>query len=79
MKKVVPCDGAIKRCYRIYVVVDEEATDEEVVAAVKSQIVERQDESIMLDPDLEIEEDDILGILPDDDGTWLEDDDYVRE
>lgn len=79
MKKVVPCDVAIKRFYRTYVVVDEEATDEEVMAAVKSQIVERQDESIMLDPDLEIEEDDILGILPDDDGTWLEDDDYVRE
>lgn len=79
MKKVVPCDVAIKRFYRTYVVVDEEATDEEVMAAVKSQIVEHQDESIMLDPDLEIEEHDILGIDPDDDGAWLEDDDYVRE
>lgn len=79
MKQVVPCTVAIKRFFRTYVVVDENATNEEILTAVKSQILEGQDESIMLDPDMEIEEHDILGIDPDDDGAWLEDDDYVRD
>jgi len=78
-KTIVPCDVAIKRFYRMYVEVDEEAGTDQVVAKARKILVESGDPDAELipDPDLfsEIEERDICWVNPDWEGSWTEEDD----
>ncbi len=74
MKLIIPCNVCIKRFYRGYAEVDENATDEEIRKAMINAIVENQDEELNYDPDLEIEHDDIVYIEIDHDGKWTEED-----
>ena len=75
MKLVVPVNVCIKRFYRTYAYVDENATDEQICNAVKEMIYEEQDKALTTDPDLEIEDGDIEHIHIDHDGEWSEEDD----
>lgn len=78
MKIVVPCDVEIRRFYRAYVTVDEDASDAEIVRKMKAEILEHQDSVLTPDPDLDIEEHDILNVCPDSQ-NWLEDMDDADE
>lgn len=71
---VIPVDVAIKRFYRCYVRVSENATDEQVEQKVRDMIVEEQDSVLTEDPDLEIENHDIEINDIDWDGGWEDDD-----
>lgn len=71
---VVPVEVCIKRYYRTYVHTHEGATDEEIVKAAQEQVIEEQDCTLNLDPDLEIEEGDIVFIEPDYEGIMMESD-----
>lgn len=51
---VIPVDVAIKRFYRCYVRVPENATDEQVEQKVRDMIVEEQDSVLTEDLGLEI-------------------------
>ena len=73
--KVVPVDACIKRFYRGYVTVDENATNEEIRAAAEESILQNLDNAFDLDPDMYIEEDDIVFIDPDEEGSWTEKED----
>lgn len=73
--KVVPVDACIKRFYRGYVTVDENATNEEIRAAAEESILQNLDNAFDLDPDMYIEEDDIVFISPDEEGSWTEKED----
>ena len=75
MKMIVPCNICIKRFYRAYAEVDENTTDEEIRKAVTEAILKNQDKELCDDPDLEIEEDDIVYVDIDHDGEWTEDED----
>lgn len=75
MKLIVPCDVCIKRFYRAYAEVDENATDEEIRKAMIEAILEHQDAELCDDPDIEIEEHDIVSIEIDHDGEWTEEED----
>lgn len=59
--------------YRVYVATDEDASREEIVAEATKQIVEYQDNALTDDPDMDIEEDDILGVDIDYDGIMYDD------
>ena len=74
MKLIVPCNVTIKRFYRAYVEVDENATDEEIRKAMIEAILEHQDAELCEDPDLEIENHDIVNIEIDHEAAWTEDD-----
>lgn len=78
MKIVVPCDVEIRRFYRTYVTVDEDTSDAEIVLKAKAEILEHQDAVLSPDPDLDIEERDILNVCPDSE-NWLEDMDDADE
>lgn len=57
--KIVPVDVGILRQYRTYVRVPLDASRSQVEEAAKNQILENGDATLVLDPDLDIEEDDI--------------------
>lgn len=71
MKIVVPCDVEIRRFYRAYVTVDEDASDVEIVRKMKAEILEHQDSVLTPDPDLDIEAHDIFAVNPNRD-SWIE-------
>ena len=73
-KITVPVNVCIKRYYRIYVDVPVDSENEDVYAAVKNMIIEQGDDALTPDPDLEIEESDILGSDVDWDGVQFGDD-----
>lgn len=70
--KTVPCNVCIKRFYRAYARLDDEATEEQIIEAVRKEILAEQDKALCEDPDLEIEEHDIVRISPDFDAAWSE-------
>ena len=72
MKLIVPCDICIKRFYRGYVKVNENATDEEIRKAMVESILKYQDAELTEDPDIEIEEHDITAIEIDHSSEWTE-------
>lgn len=75
MKIIVPCDVCIKRYYRAYAEVDENATNDEIQKAIVEAILENQDRVLTEDPYIEIEEDDISVVYIDHDGAWTEEED----
>lgn len=64
-----------KRFYRTYVEVDENATDEEIRKAMIEAIIENQDTELTEDPDLEIEDHDIVYVEIDHENEWTEEED----
>ena len=61
MSKVIrPVNIGITRYYRTYVTVDSDMPDEDIQQKVRDEIVENQGIELQDDPDLEIEEDDIV-------------------
>lgn len=72
---VVPANVCIKRFYRVYAHVSENATDEEIRQAIIEAIVQNQDAELTDDPDLFIEEGDIEIVDIDHDGEWAEEED----
>lgn len=74
MKLIIPCNVCIKRFYRGYAEVDENATDEEIRKAMIKAIVDNQDKELTEDPDLEIEDHDIVYVEVDHEGEWTEKD-----
>lgn len=72
VKVIVPCNVEIKRYYRSYVLMDEGASNEEVLKAMKQDILENGESELTPDPDMDIEEDDIIAIYPDFDAMWIE-------
>ena len=80
MKRIVPCEVAIKRFYRMYVEVEEGATNDEVKAKAVEMLTETRAPDSKLTPgDLynEIEEQDILENDPDWEASWTEQEDKV--
>lgn len=76
---IVPVDVCIKRYYRAYAHVNEDATDEEIRKITMENIIENQDEELNADPDLGIEKDDIQYVNIDREGSWSEQDDKEIE
>lgn len=72
MKLIVPCNVCIKRFYRAYVEADENATDEEIRKAMIEAIVENQDKELTEDPNLEIEDHDVIYVEIDHEGEWID-------
>lgn len=72
MKLIVPCNVCIKRFYRAYVEADENATDEEIRKAMIEAIVENQDKELTEDPDLGIEDHDVVYVEIDHEGEWID-------
>ena len=72
MKLIVPCNVCIKGFYRAYVEADENATDEEIRKAMIEAIVENQDKELTEDPDLEIEDHDVIYVEIDHEGEWTD-------
>ena len=61
MSKVIrPVNIGITRYYRTYVTVDSDMPDEDIQQKVRDEIVENQGIELQDDPDLEIEEGDIV-------------------
>lgn len=77
MKLIVPCDVCIKRFYQAYAEVDENATDEEIRKAMIDSIIKNQDVELTEDPDLEIEDHDIVYVKIDHESEWTEEEDKV--
>lgn len=78
-KVVIPCDVEIKRYYRTYVTVDEGSTKEQIIQAMREEILENQDNALTPDPDMGIEEDDITLVFPDFDAMWTEEGKEIKE
>ena len=74
-KVVIPCNVEITRYYRAYVSVSADATEEQIVQAMRKEILENQDDALTPDPDMGIEEDDIAMVSPDFDAMWIEEED----
>ena len=73
MKIVVPVDVCIRRYYRGYAVVDEDASLEEIREEMQRRILEDNEEDVLEpDPDLDIEEHDIEFMVPKPDESWTE-------
>ena len=72
MKLIVPCNVCIKRFYRAYVEADENATDEKIRKAMIEAIVENQDKELTEDPDLEIEDHDVIYVEIDHEGELID-------
>lgn len=75
MKLVVPCDVCIRRFYRGYVTVDENASQDEIRQVMIEAIVSEQEADLIEDPDLFIEEDDIAFVNPCMNDAWTEEED----
>ena len=73
-KLIVPCDVAIKRFYRMYVEVGEDATEDEVKAKAVEMLTDGRDpdKELTPDPDLDMEPQDICWVNPDFEGSWTE-------
>lgn len=83
MKMFIPVEVCIKRHYRTYVEADENATEEYVKQIVLEDITENQGCNLELNPNFDIEEEDIEfahvdydGAFPDCEDGW---DDYDDE
>lgn len=74
-KLIVPVNVCITRFYRTYIAVDIDATDDEIRKTTKEIIVEKQDDILDDDPDIDIEEHDIVFVDIDHDGEWTEGED----
>jgi hypothetical protein len=76
MKIIVPVNVCIKRYYRAYATVDENATDEQIIESVREHIL-NNDPDVELNPDLDLEiyEGDIVFIEPDCGESWTEEED----
>lgn len=72
MRLIVPCNICIKRFYRAYAEVDENATDEEIRRAMIKAIIKYQDEELAKCHDISIKERDIVAIEINHDGEWTE-------
>lgn len=72
-KVTIPVDVCIKRFYRAYIKVDENAERHDVEEATVDQIIENQDMALTPDPDLAIEAHDIVAISPDYNGVMASD------
>ena len=72
MKLIIPCNVIIKRFYRTYAEVDENATDEDIRKAMIEAILEHQDAELTEDPQIDIEEGDIVNMEIDHDNEWTE-------
>lgn len=77
MKLIVPCNVCIKRFYRAYAEVDENATDEGIRKAIIDSIIKNQDVELTEDPDLEIEDHDIVYVKIDHGSEWTEEEDGI--
>ena len=75
MNIVVPVDVCIRRYYRAYAHVDENATDKEIIESLTDAIIDNQDDVLTPDLDLEIENEDIVYMEIDYDGSWTEQED----
>ena len=75
MNIIVPVDVCIKRYYRAYANVDENATEKEILKTITDAIIENQDKELMPDPDLDIDEIDIEWMHIDHDGAWTQEED----
>ena len=71
-KITVPCNVCIKRYYRTYVEVDEDTSEFEIIKKINAEILENQDDALTPDPDLEIQDEDIVFIDPDWDAAWYD-------
>lgn len=71
-KITIPCDVCIKRFYRTYITVEEGTEPYEVFKKMNAEILEQQDDALTPDPDLEIEDHDIVFIEPDWDASWYD-------
>ena len=69
---VVPVDVCIRRFYRAYVTVPEDASDDDIYDEVTAAILEHQEEALTPDPDMEIEDHDIQWCRIDREGAWPE-------
>ena len=72
MKLIIPCNVTIKRFYRTYAEVDENATDEDIRKAMIEAILEHQDAELTEGPEIDIEEGDIVNVEIDHDNEWTE-------
>lgn len=70
---VVPVSVEMTRFYRMYVEVNNGATEEEVKARAK-EIILNTDPGLILVPDneIDIEDCDIIALAPDFDGAWFD-------
>lgn len=73
--KIVPVDACIKRFYRGYVKVKDDATDDEIREAATEAILNDLDGAFDLSPEMLIEDNDIVFIDPDEEGSWTEEED----
>lgn len=79
-KKVdVPCYVAVKRFYKCWAEVDEDATNAEIEEALKEAIVEDPENVLEEDPDIDVEEQDISIVRIDLDGIQPCDDDESED
>lgn len=67
--QVVPVEARIVRFYRTYVRVPIKTTEKEIKVAAIKQITTDMDNCLELDPDMEIEEDDVLSMSVDWEGV----------
>lgn len=75
MNIIVPVDVCIKRYYRAYANVDENATEKEILKTITDAIIENQESELMPDPVLDIDEIDIEWMHIDHDGAWTQEED----
>lgn len=69
---VVPVDVCIRRFYRVYVHVPENASVDDIYEQLGEDILENQDKALTPDPDMEIEDHDIQWCRIDREGAWPE-------
>lgn len=72
MKRIVPCNVAITRYYRVYAEVEEGAGHEEIMAKAKEVCCLGDERELTPDLDMGIEPEDIRWIEPDIEGSWTE-------
>ena len=70
--KIVPVEVVLRRYYRGYVRVPTDGGDKSVLREAHKMILEDQDKCLDPDPDMDIEEADILSVAPDWDGVQYE-------
>lgn len=66
---VYPVNVSIRRYYRAYVSVAEGSSNEQILKRCRELVRSEQDEALTLDPDLDIEDDDITEMYIDEDGV----------
>lgn len=73
--KIVPVNVCIKQYYRAYAHIPENADPEQIRQAVINAILENGELELSPDPDIDTEEQDIVFIAPDEEGSWTEEED----